>query len=212
MTKIILVRHGESEGNLEKKFLGHTDLDLSPNGYKQAELLRKHFENIDIDVIYSSDLIRAYNTIKPVSDMKNIPIITSEKLREIYAGEWEKKRFDDLEIEYEEEYNIWKNNIGFSRCTGGESVADLQERVYEEITRIVKENDGKTICIATHSTPIRTFIAKCSGYSLAEINKIKWVANASLSVFEFSNDKFIQKEINYVDHLEDMVTGFPKNV
>lgn len=212
MTEIILIRHGQSLGNFDRRFLGHTDLDLSEIGYKQAELLRKHFESIDIDMIYSSDLKRAYNTVKPISDMKNIPIITSEKLREIYAGEWENKKFDDLEITFEKEYDIWKSNIGLAKCTGGESVADLQKRVYEEITKIAQENDGKKICIGIHSTPIRTFIAKCMSDSLEEIKNIKWVANASLTVFEFSDNKFVQKEFNYTEHLEGLVTGFPKNV
>ena len=202
----------ESLGNFERKFLGHTDLDLSETGYKQAELLRKHFENIDIDMIFSSDLKRAYDTVKPISDMKDIPIITSENLREIYAGEWENKQFDDLETTFEKEYDIWKSNIGLAKCTGGESVAHLQKRVYEEITKIAKENNGKKICIGTHSTPIRTFIAKCMSDSLEEIKKIKWVANASLTVFEFSDNKFVQKEFNYTEHLEGLVTGFPKNV
>ncbi|MBR3791284.1 MAG: histidine phosphatase family protein [Clostridia bacterium] len=212
MTEIILIRHGESMGNLVNSFLGHTDLDLSPKGYKQAELLRKHFENIDIDLIFSSDLKRAYNTVKPISEMKDIPIITSKNLREIHAGEWENKHFDELETIFEKEYDIWKNNIGLAKCTGGESVEHLQKRVYEEITKIAKENDGKKICIGTHATPIRSFAAKCDGVSLGELKNYPWAFNASLSVYEFSNDKFVQKEYNYIEHLEDMITSLPKNV
>lgn len=212
MTQIILIRHGESMGNMVNSFLGHTDLDLSPKGYEQAELLRKHFENIDIDLIYSSDLKRAYNTVKPISDIKNIPIITSKNLREIYAGEWENKQFDDLETIYQNEYDIWKNNIGLAKCTGGESVAELQKRVFEEIRKIAKENDGKTICIGTHATPIRCFAAKCDDVPLEELKNYPWAFNASLSVFEFSNNKFIQREYNYIEHLEGNITSLPKNV
>ena len=97
-TKIILVRHGESLGNHDKKFLGHFDLDLSQLGYKQAELVGKHFKDIIVDAIYSSDLKRAYNTVLPVSKCKNIPIITSKNLREIYAGSWESLTFSDISV------------------------------------------------------------------------------------------------------------------
>lgn len=212
MTEIILIRHGESMGNMVNSFLGHTDLDLSPKGYKQAELLRKRFESVDIDLIYSSDLKRAYNTVKPISDMKNIPIITSQNLREIYAGEWENKKFDELDTLFENEYDIWKKNIGLAKCNGGESVADLQKRVFKEITKIAKENDGKTICIGTHATPIRTFAAKCDDVSLEELKNYPWASNASISVFEFSDNKFTQKEYNNIEHLEGNVTSLPKNV
>ncbi len=212
MTEIILIRHGESMGNMINSFLGHTDLDLSPKGYKQAELLRKHFEIVDIDLIYSSDLKRAYNTVKPISDMKNIPIITSRNLREIYAGEWENKKFDELDTLFENEYDIWKKNIGLAKCNGGESVADLQKRVFAEITKIAKENDGKTICIGTHATPIRVFAAKCAKKSKENMKDIPWAVNASISIFEYENGEFKNLVYNYSEHLEGMVTFFPKNV
>ena len=212
MTKLILIRHGESMGNAVRAFLGHTDLDLSPKGYEQAEAVRKYFQNIDVDVIYSSDLKRAYNTVLPISKMKNIPIITSQNLREIYAGEWENKKFDDLDIEFKKEYDIWKNNIGLAACSGGESVLNLQTRVYNEIYKIAKENEGKTICIGTHATPIRTFAAKCAGLQADEIKNYPWAVNASISFFEFSDDKFKEIEYNYAEHVTGIVTALPKNV
>ncbi len=212
MTRLILIRHGESLGNAVRAYLGHTDLDLSPKGYEQAELVRKYFENVDVDLIYSSDLKRAYNTVLPISKMKNIPVITSENLREIYAGEWENKKFDDLEVEYKKEYYVWKNNVGLAVCTGGESVLDLQDRVYNELYKIAKENDGKTICIGTHATPIRTFAAKCAGLKAEEIKDYPWAVNASISIFEFSDDKFREVKYSYSEHLAGMVTALPKNV
>lgn len=212
MTKLILIRHGESMGNAVRAFLGHTDLDLSPKGYQQAELVGKYFENIDVDLIYSSDLKRAYNTVLPISKEKNIPIITSENLREVNAGEWENKKFDELDIEFEKEYDCWKNNIGLAVCNGGEAVVDLQIRVYNELYKIAKENKGKTICVGTHATPIRTFAAKCAGLKAEEIKDYPWVVNASISIFEFSCDKFKEVEYNYVEHLAGMITALPKNV
>ncbi len=212
VTKLILVRHGESLGNLENRFLGHTDLDLSPTGYKQAELIEKYFKNIDIDIIYSSDLKRAYNTVFPVSKLKNVEIITSQNLREIRAGSWETLTFNELESKFTKEYDVWKNNVGMAQCSDGESVAMLQQRVCNEIKKISQNNPGKTICIGTHATPIRVFTAKCLGVSLEEIKNIPWVSNASISTFEFSDNEFKVCEYNCVEHLEGFVTSLPKNV
>ncbi len=212
MTKLILVRHGESLGNYVDKFLGHTDLDLSPKGYNQAEFVKKYFSKIHIDKIYSSDLLRAYNTIISTAEEKKIPVIKSENLREIYAGSWENKTFDELATEFEEDYGVWLQNIGVSRCTGGESVEELQTRIYKELKKICDENPDKTVVVATHATPIRVFAAKCLGYSLDEVKNIKWAKNASTSIFNYSDGIFEMLEYDFVDHLGDFVTELPKNV
>ena len=94
--KFYLVRHGQSLGNLTNTFLGHTDLDLSDLGYSQAKSVCQYLSDRQIDVIYSSDLLRAYNTAKPLSRLLNKEINKSYNLREIYAGEWEGKTFDCL--------------------------------------------------------------------------------------------------------------------
>ena len=212
MTKLILIRHGESLGNSTNKFLGHTDLDLSPKGYEQAEFLKKHLLEVHIDKIYSSDLLRAYNTIISTAKEKGISVIKSENLREIYAGDWENLSFDDLCSNFSEDYTLWRENIGFSRCTGGESVEDLQKRIYKELKRICDENPDKTICVATHATSIRSFAAKCLGYPLDKMKDIKWAKNASISIFKYSGDKFEMLEYGNVSHLGDLVTELPKNV
>ena len=108
MTTVYFLRHGQSIGNRTKRFLGHTDEDLSELGYLQAELASSFFDLVDIDVIYSSDLLRAYNTVKPIADKKGLPIIKSEKLREIFAGEWEGKTIDHLWENYYDTFSIWK--------------------------------------------------------------------------------------------------------
>ena len=212
MTKLILVRHGESLGNYANKFLGHTDLDLSPTGYKQAEFVKEYFSKVHIDKIYSSDLLRAYNTIISTAEEKKIPIIKSENLREIYAGEWENLTFDELCTEYDEEYRVWRENIGLARCTGGESVEALQKRIFKELKKICDENSDKTVCVATHATPIRVFTAKCMGYPLDKIKDIKWAKNASVNIFNYSDGKFEMLEYSNVNHLGDCITQIPKNV
>ena len=98
---IYLIRHGQSIGNLNKVYLGHTDLDLSEIGYKQAERVCDYVvKNYNIDKIFSSDLIRAYNTVLPASQKLNIPIIKEPELREIYAGLWENKKYECLMEKY----------------------------------------------------------------------------------------------------------------
>lgn len=190
-TNIILIRHGQSIGNFYRRFLGHTNLDLTELGYKQAECCAQFLKNEEIDVIYSSDLIRAYNTVTPLAKLKNLDIIKNEHLREIYAGDWEDMHVDDILKGYEQEFITWKKDIGNCCCTNGESVLHLQERIYNELLKIAVENRGKTVCIGTHATPIRTFWAKINSMTKDEIKNIPWATNASVTRVVYKDNRFI---------------------
>jgi probable phosphoglycerate mutase len=142
---VIFVRHGQSEGNLLRVFLGHTDRNLTQLGEMQAKKTAEFLKDRKIDRIYSSDLKRAFNTAKPLADLKGIDIIKTEELREIFAGYWENISINDIKEKYVQSYNTWMSNIGRARLDGGESVIELQERIKNEVMRIVSENDNKTI-------------------------------------------------------------------
>lgn len=201
-TKLLIIRHGQSIGNLERRFLGHTDLDLSELGYKQASIVTEYLKNEKIDIIYSSDLKRAYNTVKPIAECRNLKIIKSERLREIYAGEWENGDYEYLSKNFSDEYEKWKNDIGNACCNGGESVIELQDRVYEEVLKIAKENIGKTVCIGTHATPIRTLCAKIEGIKKDDMYKVPWATNASVTTVTYDG-----KELKIVKYAEDEFMG-----
>ncbi len=212
MTLIYLIRHGQSIGNKLGRFLGQTDLDLSELGYEQAELTRQHFESIPIDAVYSSDLMRAYNTVAPIAKDKGLEVIADERLREIACGEWENQRFDDLKINFKDDYDVWLNNIGSARCTGGESVAELLYRIKTEIERIAAENVGKRIVIGTHATPIRCMLTYLSGLPMEAMKDIPWVSNASYTVISYRCGR--GKIIEYANdsHLEGLKSAFSGNV
>ena len=90
MTTLILIRHGQSQANITKCFAGQSDPDLTEKGKKQAEALSNWLiNNYNIDSIYSSDLLRAYNTALPTAQKLKKQIIKTKQLREINAGYWQ---------------------------------------------------------------------------------------------------------------------------
>ncbi len=190
-TTVYLIRHGQSEGNLYGLFLGHTDLDLTDLGKKQAERVVSYFKDIHIDAIFSSDLIRAYHTACPLAKMKGLPIIKCEKLREIYAGDWEGKVFSDIR-KSSPMGDIWWKDTGRATPDGGESVAELQERVLAEVSRLAKENEGKTICIFTHFTPLYALRTAWEGVPLSEMKRMPKPSNASVTHVIYENGVFSQ--------------------
>ena len=98
MTRILLVRHGESAANGKGFFAGHLDIDLSELGYRQAESTANYIaEKYNVDAVYSSDLMRASHTAEVIAKKIGISIQTNENLREIFAGDWQGLTFDELQ-------------------------------------------------------------------------------------------------------------------
>ncbi len=211
--RLILVRHGESEGNRDRRFLGHTDLPLTDRGHEQAKKTAEFLEKYEIDLMYSSDLKRAFQTGEHIAEIKCLSIIEDPVLREIYAGDWEGKEIKVLEREFEKDYAVWKNNIGLSRCTGGESFAELYGRIIPELERIAADNSGLSVCITTHATPIRCARLKAFGYPFERANEIGWTANASVTVIDVDEvGNFTMVEDNLYSHLGELSTVLPKNI
>jgi broad specificity phosphatase PhoE len=187
-----MIRHGESVGNLHRDFLGHTDLPLTEKGEAQALAAAKYLASIGYapDAVYASPLCRAAKTTELALSLVDAPApVYLDGLREIYAGEWEGKNFDALDLAYPEAREIWKNDIGNARPLGGESVAELYGRVVSTVLTILRENEGKEIFIGTHATPIRAFEAYARGFSSDLMRELAWPANASLSVYRFDGER-----------------------
>ena len=136
-TIIYVVRHGFSLANSDKIFAGYTNTPLTELGKKQAQHITDYFKDKTVDVIYASDLDRAYETVKGVAESKNLEIIKSQNLREIFAGEWEGQSFSALTEKYPD-YSMWRTTVHKVRTTGGESVLEMASRVYNEVLKIAK--------------------------------------------------------------------------
>ena len=199
VTKIYLVRHGESEANRDNTFLGHANQSLTARGHSQAEKTAAFLESVPIDAIYTSDLDRAYETALHIAERKGLPVTKCEGLREIRAGEWEEMRFDEIERRYPDAYRTWMEDIGNARCVGGESVAELQSRFAREVERIARANEGKCILIVSHAMAIRSLKAAWDGLPLSEMKNVPWASNASVSAGEFRDGIFRMTDYS-IDH------------
>lgn len=212
MTDFFIIRHGESQGNSNGYFTGSIDAPLTDTGKKQSRLLAEYFENQKLDCIFSSDLSRAAETAEPIAASHGLAVQKSSALREIYGGSWEGMSFGEIEEKYPKEYGVWLNDKGNSACTNGESVASLAERVQNEFRRIAAENDGKTVVIVTHGTPIRALFCLWNGADISDMQSVDWVSNASVTRVTYENGKTEIITYNYTEHLNELVTALPKNV
>lgn len=216
MTKLIFIRHGQSEANLQNRFAGQTNVPLTDLGKSQAKKAAEYIiKHEKIDKIYSSDLQRAHNTAVPVSELTGIPINDVKELREICAGIWEGRLANEIEIEYEQEFRTWRKDYANARLPGGESVQEVYERVVPFVKKIAKENDGLTLLFASHASPIRAVECNSRGFGWERMSEVSFVNNSAISIFEYepNTDTITLVERNLTEHLDPaMMSYIPKGL
>lgn len=128
MTRVILIRHCEAEGNVKQIFQGHTDAPITENGRRQLELLALRLRNTKIDVLYSSPLVRAYETAVAINQYHNLPILQEQGLMELDGGEWEGIPWTDLPEKFPEMAEIWWTAPYEFVSEQGESMRQIYDR------------------------------------------------------------------------------------
>ena len=142
-TKVIMVRHGETAWNVLCKFLGSKDLPLNEKGRRQAGYAREALKDEKIDVIYSSPMLRAYETGEIIRGDRRMEIHTDDGLREIACGAWEGLNGHEVEALYPGQIELWGNRPAELQIEGGDTFAEVQERIIDAFWRIVHANQGK---------------------------------------------------------------------
>lgn len=190
VTRLILVRHAEAEGNFKRIFHGWTDGGITDKGHKQAEKAAYKLKGMNIDVIYSSTLKRTLQTAEYIAEEIKIPIIKTEKLKEINGGDWEGRKWGELPVLWPDEYDTWENKPHLHRMPNGECMESFQKRIIDEVEEIIKNNSGKTICIITHGTAIRALLCYFYNCDLEEMLNTPWFDNTAITVVDYENNNY----------------------
>lgn len=212
-TRILLVRHGESEGNVLGVFTGHSGYSLTEMGHKQAELTADYIgKNYKVDAVYSSDLPRAFQTAEHITRVFDLPVVTDSCFREIRAAKWEQKSFDILGDLFPEDYAVWVNDTTNARCTDGESVREVADRTVHGIMDVAAAHPGQCVVIATHATPIRAALWKIAGGTPELYQTYNFGCNCAVSELVFENGTLSIVAANYAGHLQGCKTQLPSNI
>ncbi len=187
MTRLYLVRHGETEWNKVSKVQGRTDTELSCEGIKQAQLLAGRIARENIDYIYSSSLKRALRTAEIVADYKECEVVKSENYHEICLGPWEGMTINEISEKYSEHFRVYKEDPANFNLPGAETFLDLTERTYNAIKEIVSSHKGSNILLVSHGTAIKAAIIRILGIDIINYTKFR-IDNASISIIDFPED------------------------
>lgn len=203
-TRLIFVRHAEAEGNFNRVFHGWYDSKITDKGHKQASKVAERLANIPIDIIYSSSLTRTLQTAQYIADIKQLPIIRTDKMKEINGGDWEDKAWDVLPTLFPNENYTWEHEPHTHQMPNGENMTEFYERLINEVKSIIDQNCGKNICIVTHGTAIRAMLCRFYGCTLEHMKNIYWHDNTSVTIVDYDNenDEFEVLLEGDAEHLE----------
>lgn len=199
MKKLILIRHGETDYTLQRKYCGHEDILLSANGIQQAKCLGAKLEKIKIDRVYSSDLGRALQTAEIVFPKQSI--IRRKGLREIDVGRFSGLTFEEAEKRYPRIYRMWRDNLSSVKIPKGEKVSDFAKRVRKCSQEIFDHNSGKKVAIVSHGGPIRIILLRMLKQDLDKFWRIEQNV-AAVNIVEFKGGEPKILKVNDTSHLD----------
>ncbi len=206
-TYVVIIRHGQSEGNAAGRFGGHTDTPLSPRGRKQAEATARALASEKFDAIYSSDLPRAIETASPLAKLTGVPLQTTEALRERSVGVMEGLTFEEAAEQHPEQYQALLRRDFEHVLAGGESYRQTLDRASRLLDEVIEQHQGGRIALFAHTGTICILILHLMGALDAPDLKPVWIATANCGIarFDLRTDGFVRVvTINDTRHLVEI--------
>ncbi len=185
VTKLYLIRHGQSAGNAEGRFGGHGPTPLSSLGVQQAEATARLLAKEGVTAIYSSDLHRAVQTAEPLSKLAGIPEISTSAFRERNVGVLEGLTFDESKETFPKDYYALVNRNVHHVITNGESYRHLLRRSTGELWEILRNHVGERIAIFSHTGAICFLTLHLMGAIRRDTKQAPWIVTSNCGINRF---------------------------
>lgn len=195
----MLVRHGETEWNVQRRFQGQTDVPLSDFGRWQAELVAGRLMDQKVDALYASDLKRAWETAEKIAELNGLEIFSEPRLRELKFGILEGMTFDEAQVQHPEMIAAWLDDF-HSTPEGGEPIEAFHMRLVSLLEDLKEKHDEQVVLLVAHGGPLSEILRIVLGLSPEK----RWyleLENASLSEVLIAEDYISLKRLNDTCHL-----------
>lgn len=190
MTELLLIRHGVTSWNRERRFQGQTNIPLDEEGHRQARRVAAALAASRTAAVYASDLSRAWETARPVADALGLPLRAEPGLRERHYGAFEGRSIDELERDWAQDFARWRaREPDFPLPGGGESLRALQARVEAALIALARRHAGERVIAVTHGGVLDCAYRIATGLGIAEPRKHE-LLNASINRIAFDEGGF----------------------
>jgi probable phosphoglycerate mutase len=197
---ITIVRHGETEWNVQKRIQGQHNSNLTNNGVYQAKLAAEALKKRDFDVLISSDLGRAVDTAKIINKQLNLEHMLSSGLRERSFGIAEGKTYEEIKKIYPVDFGFYIKRNPKHAFKDGESLTHLYNRVVDEINNIAEKYNGQNVLIVSHGLVLEMMMYKTFNREVNQ-SRVFSINNSSINTFTVDNNNWFLKEWGVIEHI-----------
>lgn len=154
MPRLILIRHGETDWNIEGRYQGQADPPINAKGREQALQLARSMRGVEIELLYSSPLRRALETAEILAAQLDLPIEIDARLQEIHQGDWQTRLRREIQALYPELFRRWESEPWQVSPPGGESLEQVQHRVHAAVDEILRRRHEQPVVLVSHRIPL----------------------------------------------------------
>lgn len=202
-TRLIIVRHTHTVGNLEKRLTGRCDYEITEYGKNLIKVLTNKLSNIKFDKVYASTSGRAIKTVEPLANINNLQVITEENLCEMYFGIYDGWKWEDVNkvnIKIKQTQDKINHIEGIKNQ---ETMKQVEIRMTNIIRKIAKENIGKTVLIGSHGVAIEAFLRGITEEPFCEKREEYSQKNTSINeiIYNSETDSFEIITLNDISHI-----------
>jgi alpha-ribazole phosphatase len=204
MSSFVLIRHGESVWNSERRIQGSLDPDLSPRGQRQTDLLAAHLGTrpVGAAAVYASPLQRAAQTAERIAGVLHLPVVYDPDLREMFLGEWEGKTVAEVQTAFPGRYEQWLEDPLDFPPPGGEDLRAFERRVVGAFERMQRDHAGAELIVVSHGGVIKALLCFALGLPVRHLFRLKQ-DNTAVSRIQLDGQVRRVLLVNDTCHLRD---------
>ena len=208
--RLILVRHGATEWNQQRRVQGLSNLGLNDTGKRQAEALAQALKNKRVDAIYTSPLRRAQETARAISRFHQVEVVILDGLKELDVGEVDGMTYEDMRVHHGEFFTKWMADFTSVRLPGGGTVPELRDQCCATVKDILEKqrtgtgekcgDEDRVVVAVTHFFPIMCIICDTLRLDLTYFRRFR-LDVASMCTFDFNPERAVLVSFNDTCHL-----------
>ena len=203
MTRVYVIRHGQTAWNLEEVFRGRADIPLDETGKKEVHLAGEALINETIHAIYSSPLSRSMETAENIAKFQNVDVAPLHEIIDISYGDWEGKPLAEVQGKFPDLYGRWLKEPHNIRFPNGETLEEVGSRAMEAVNRLVTKHKDENIALVAHRVPNKVICCALIGIDYSNFWRIQQ-DTASTNLFVFKDDQWIVSFLNDTSYLKGL--------
>jgi broad specificity phosphatase PhoE len=203
MSRVYLVRHGQTAWNVGEIFRGRADIPLDETGKQEAHLAGEALKDDTLHAVYSSPLSRSMETAENIAKFHNITVTPLDAIIDISYGEWEGLENEKVQREFPELHSLWLSEPHKVRFPGGESLDEVRSRTMAAVDELIAEHKNENFVLVAHRVPNKVICCALLGLDNSHFWRIQQ-DTASTNLFTHKNGQWIITFLNDTSYLKSL--------